>query len=640
MKYCTSCGAELILLSDRYRPIQQLGQGGFGITYLAEDKARFNKPCVIKQLTLQNTKARQLFEGEAQRLEELADCPVIPRLLAYHSDVDYLYLVQEFVAGQDLDKELQKHGAFNEEQVKEFLQEILLVLILIHQKDIIHRDIKLENIMRREDGRLVLIDFGIAKLIPANNTVQPSTRVGTDGYASPEQIKSGIAKPASDLYSLGASCFHLLSNINPGSLFMDYGYQWTNKWQQHLKQPVSKEFSSILDKLLQYEYVDRYQSAAEVLKNVKSLNSHKTSPQVPKKVIVDPGELNRRATNKALAGAALAGLFVIITFAFIALHSSNQVPNNSPNSEEKNIESKPKVYFDQGIAQIEAGDNKGAIKNFDQAINLKHDYPYAHYNRGIARFNLGDNKGAIEDYTQAINLKSDSDGPYAYFDRGIARFNLGNNKGAIEDYNQAIKLQPDFSEAYSNRGIAKFNLGDDKGAVEDYDQAIKLKPDYYDAYNNRGDYLSIKGDQQGAINDFNKAIAIDPKKAKAYFSRGYVYTLQFNPLAAIKDYNTSISLDPKYGDAYFYRGNAYFNLGNYKLANNDFGKAISLYPNWPEAFEQRGSARSGLGDKQGKLTDFQQAAALWKQRGDEFRYGLISGTIRNLEQCGRDFCKK
>ncbi len=517
MKYCTSCGAQLILLSDRYRPIQQLGQGGFGITYLAEDKARFNKPCVIKQLTLKNTKARQLFEGEAQRLEELADCPVIPRLLAYHSDVDYLYLVQEFVAGQDLDKELQKQGAFNEEQVKEFLQEILLVLILIHQKGIIHRDIKLENIMRSAEGKLVLIDFGIAKLIPANNTLQPSTRVGTDGYASPEQIKSGIAKPASDLYSLGASCFHLLSNINPGSLFMDYGYQWTNKWQQHIKQPVSKELSSILDKLLQYEYVDRYQSAEEVLRNVKSLNSHKTSPQVPKKVIFNPGELNRRATNKALACAALAGIFVIITFAFIALHSSNQVPENSPNnvtnSEEKNIENKPKVYFDQGIAQIEAGDNKGAIKNLDQAINLKHDYPYAHYNRGIARFNLGNNKGAIEDYTQAINLKSDSDGPYAYFDRGLARFNLGNNKGAIEDYTQSIKLKPDAPDAYHNRGLARANSGDDKGAIEDYDRAIKLKPDYPEAYHNRGFSKNNLDNQKSAIEDYTQA-------AKLYKNQG------------------------------------------------------------------------------------------------------------------------
>jgi serine/threonine protein kinase/regulator of sirC expression with transglutaminase-like and TPR domain len=593
-KYCSTCGTELVLLSDRYRPIKRLGKGGFGITYLAEDKARFNKPCVIKQLTLQVPDARRLFEGEAQRLEDLADCPVIPRLLAYHSDVDYLYLVQEFVAGQDLNKELQEKGVFDEAGIKKFLNEILPVLDLIHQRGIIHRDIKLENIMRGSDGKLVLIDFGIAKLIPANNTPQPGTKAGTDGYASPEQVKEGLAKPSSDLYSLGAACFHLLTDINPGSLFMDYGYQWTNKWRQYVKQPLSKELKELIDKLLKSEYKDRYQSAAEVLKTL-TLN-------IPEKLFVTSPKLgDNYPLYMAFLGAVLSGIIIMVGSSLFT--TNHDLPQTAQD------------YFDSGY-KLESSDKKGAIENYTQAINLKYDYPEAYYNRGIIQNELGDKKGAVEDYTQAINLKPNYH--EAYYNRGIIQNELGDKKGAVEDYTQAINLKPDYHEAYYNRGFNRDELGDEKGAIEDYTQAIKIKSDDADPYVNRGIIRNDLGDKKGAIEDYTQAIKLKSDNPDAYYNRGITRSDLGDRKGAIEDYTQAIKLKPDAPKAYHGRGNVRSDSGDKKGAAEDYTQAIKLKPDYSEVYYGRGNVRSDLGDKKGAIEDYTQAIKLKSDNPDAY----------------------
>ena len=243
----------------------------------------------------------------------------------------------------------------------------------------------------------------------------------------------------------------------------------------------------------------------------------------------------------------------------------------------------------------------------------------------------------------------DEDGRKNGFNLGIPieRFGTVASRMGVELNGQVAAIATNTApkaDDYFASGVQKYEQRDYPGALADYNRAIALAPNNAAFYIVRGKAQLNGGDRQAAMNDFNQAIAIDPKKAEAYFARGSAYTRQidrpFNKEAAIKEYSIAIALDPKHGEAYFYRGEAYFNMGKYKAATNDFSKAISLYPNWAIAFEQRGNARSGLGDTRGKLADFQQAAALWKQRGNKFQYELISKTIRNLQQCGRDFCQK
>ncbi|MFB2878825.1 protein kinase domain-containing protein [Floridanema aerugineum] len=296
-KFCLSCGS-LLTLKDRYRPMQLIGKGGFGKTFLAIDEGTADKVrCVVKQLYLQSkntlvvNKATQLFRQEAQRLAELGKHPQIPSLLAHFEQQKQLYLVQEFIPGQTLEKELQEKGVFNESQIWELLKDLVPVLKFVHDRHVIHRDIKPANIIRRQtDGKLFLIDFGVAKLITDSGLFRTGTAVGTAEYVAPEQMK-GKALPASDLYSLGVTCIYLLTGVSPFDLTDIANNTWV--WRDFLPKgsSVSDRLTKILDKLIKPAVSQRYQSVGDVLLALTIL------PSTPAIVQPLPPQKNNILTN-------------------------------------------------------------------------------------------------------------------------------------------------------------------------------------------------------------------------------------------------------------------------------------------------------------------------------------------------------
>ncbi|MEG4584108.1 protein kinase [Microcoleus sp. MOSTC5] len=328
--FCLACGSKL-LLKERYRAIQPIGEGTFGRTFLAVDEDRLKTRCAIKQFFPQVQekeeleKATALFKQEAHRLHELGEHPQIPSLLASFEQAKRLYLVEELIEGNNLFQELQQRGAFSEEQIWELLINLLPVLQFVHEQQVIHRDIKPENIVRRtpqtlwaaagygsstpgkekggatlpqssagiegiivaespavqgkaRGGQFVLVDFGVAKHITGISEAKTGTITGTAGYAPIEQIRSGKAYPASDLYSLGVTCIHLLTGAVLNDLFDALECKWI--WRSHLAQKgikVSQKLATILNKLLKDSVKDRYQSAGEVLQDLVKFGQYPRS---------------------------------------------------------------------------------------------------------------------------------------------------------------------------------------------------------------------------------------------------------------------------------------------------------------------------------------------------------------------------
>ncbi len=277
---CHSCGLPLEpLLRGRYRPVKNIGRGGFGRTYLAVDTDRLASHCVIKQFAPQTqgiksfAKAVQLFEQEAMRLNELGEHPQIPNLLAYFEHDRCLYLVQQMVTGKTLFKELIDQGPFSETAVRTLLTDLLPILQFIHERGVIHRDITPNNVIcRQADGKFVLIDFGIAKQFGEALQQETGTRIGTEGYSPIEQFRSGQAYPASDIYSLGATCLHLLTGCKPETLYDAMEGRWT--WQEKLREmgrPLHPGLTAILNLMVQDLVGDRYPSAQAVLDDLRRL---------------------------------------------------------------------------------------------------------------------------------------------------------------------------------------------------------------------------------------------------------------------------------------------------------------------------------------------------------------------------------
>ncbi|MBD2356142.1 serine/threonine protein kinase [Tolypothrix sp. FACHB-123] len=286
-KVCQSCNTPLIeLLRGRYRVIKVISdEGGFGRTYLAEDVDKLNEWCVVKQFApkIQGTsalkKAVELFQEEAKQLQKLGEHPQIPTLLAYFEQDNYLFLVQQYIDGQNLLQELRRGVIYDENKIIQLLLDLLPILKFIHERGVIHRDIKPQNIIRRQsDGRLVLIDFGSSKQLTATVHTQIGTTIGSHGYTPMEQMQDGKAFPSSDLFSLGATCFHLLTKIRPSQLLMQKGYAWVNSWQQYVNNERSHEVRTdvnldrVLNKLLTTDIQKRYQSADEVIKDLTPQN--------------------------------------------------------------------------------------------------------------------------------------------------------------------------------------------------------------------------------------------------------------------------------------------------------------------------------------------------------------------------------
>lgn len=286
-KYCQNCGTKL-LLKEHYRALAVIGQGGFGRTFLAVDEDKPGQPrYVIKQLFLpaqdpiKIQKAAELFAQEAVSLGELGKHPQIPELLDYLIQEGQQYLVQEFIDGQNLAQVLATEGTYTEAQIRDLLNSLLPVIEFIHFHNIIHRDIKPENIIRRWDGQIFLVDFGAAKLSIGNDAAKTGTVIGSAGYAAPEQA-GGKAVFSSDLYSLGVTCIHLLTQVAPFDLYSFSEAKWI--WRDYLRTFVSKKLGQILDKMLETAISRRYQEAAEVLQDlqqpaiIKSASFVKLSP--------------------------------------------------------------------------------------------------------------------------------------------------------------------------------------------------------------------------------------------------------------------------------------------------------------------------------------------------------------------------
>jgi formylglycine-generating enzyme required for sulfatase activity len=270
--FCISCGGWLEL-KDRYRAQKLLGQGGFGKTFKAVDEHQPSQPlCVIKQFEFGSNNpqiretALKLFYDEARHLESLGKHHNIPELLAYFDIEGQPYLIQQFIDGQDLEQELATAGVFDQNKIRKLLLSFLPVLDFLHTRSIpvIHRDIKPANIIRRcSDDSLVLVDFGAAKQATKTMLGKTGTLIGSPEYTAPEQIR-GKPTFASDIYSLGVTCIHLLTQASPFDLFDLNRDAWV--WRDYLvNNPVDEELGRVLDRMIANSLPQRYQSAAAVL---------------------------------------------------------------------------------------------------------------------------------------------------------------------------------------------------------------------------------------------------------------------------------------------------------------------------------------------------------------------------------------
>lgn len=608
------------IIVERYRIIELLNGTQGSRSYLGEDTIQSDfDECVIKQFLPPSKDAALLklshnvLETEAKPLEKLAQQDDrIESLTSFFEKNKNFYLVRKYIVGKSLKNEMVSAEKLNSEQVLNILLEILEILVIVHQRGIIHGNIKPANIIRREsDNKLVLTDFGAPQEAVSNI-------VGSSEYMPIEQAYRNV-QFNSDIYALGIIAIEALTGLNAKQITSQKNQKNTDAekiiWYPRSYQ-VNPKLARIIDKMVHLNYQNRYQSAEEVLKDLQAINqpqSNLLSQQLKQKIS------NNSEIIARIGGFIFVGAVGLILFAPKNLNHAKQL-------------------YQKGISKYNKADYKQAIKLLSRAININPQYSSAYNSRGDAYYRLGNYQKSQQDSSAAI--RHNPKDANAYYDRAFSLYLIGEFNGAIIDYNQAIKLNPEYANAYYGRGLARHEIKENDKAIEDLDRAIALNPKFTKAYLQRGIVNREIGEKLEAIKDFEKAIKNNPQYTEAYYERGITRYALNEKLAAKKDFTKVIELDSKYIDAYIARANVHTDLGYPKQAYEDYEKAIEMNPKDAKAYIYKGKYRFKIKDIEGAIENYNLAIKLDSNSAIAFNNrGNANLEMGRLKQAMADYSK-
>src|SRR5713226_6423262 len=306
---------------SHYRILEQIGAGGMGVVYRAHDE-QLDRDVAIKVLpvgTLTDEVARKRFRKEALTLAKL-NHPNIATIFEFSSQNSTDYLVTEYVSGQSLDEKLAA-GMLSEKEVVGLGIQLAQGLSAAHEHGIVHRDLKPANLRLTSDGRLKILDFGLAQLMPHASEIgltatltQSQEVTGTLPYMAPEQLRGGVADARTDIWAAGAVLYEMATAHRPFEekvpiALVDDIIHKTPLSPRSLKSALSPKLAAVILKCLEKEPAKRYSSARELQADLERLS-----------IGVTPLAARRRLW--AVIAASAIGVGMLAVGAFFYLHRS------------------------------------------------------------------------------------------------------------------------------------------------------------------------------------------------------------------------------------------------------------------------------------------------------------------------------
>jgi len=621
-------------LGGRYKIISQLGSGGFGRTFLAEDLHLPGCPqCVVKQLKPQTSAsetmgmARRLFDTEAEVLYQLGNHDQIPRLLAHFEDNEEFYLAQEFIEGEPLTKELVKGQPWMQDRVIELLQDILQVLTFVHEQQVIHRDLKPPNLIRRRsDGKIVLIDFGAVKQV-SSQVVHPETgetnitiSIGTKGYMPNEQL-AGTPRFSSDVYAVGMIGIQALVGIHPKRLGED---PQTGEivWRDRAPH-VSPELADIIDKMVSYDFRDRYPTASQALEALQSLpdslaspvplpqplpeeeSKEREAPPTPLQDEPDPpanapelaeSEVNEDATNLWVHTDSPVHSAVGSHETTASLSGSSSLPvseTEDPKSttSPEGIQRRWAKYWPLLALLAAVGATFGVTK-----IVLNPQFATRILNQGDRPIDKPTATATPSATPKPPPPKPKPQPKVEDLLRDAEKLRKsGKYEQALELYDQVIKIKPKLAPAYWGRCESFNNLKKPDQAIVACNDALAINPDYAEALWSKGKAYEQQKLMLEALGLYKDARVLKPNFAEAWVSEGMALQSVGRSAEALWSLDRAIELNRNSAQAWVTKGEALWNLGDLDEAIVALDKALQLQPSNSRALKLRQEAKKELG---------------------------------------------
>ncbi|MFM2037207.1 MAG: hypothetical protein RL432_146 [Bacteroidota bacterium] len=322
----------------KYKITRLIGEGGMASVYEAEHEMLGTKVAIkiLNPILSANAQIKERFRNEAKLMASL-DHSNITKVIDFDEQPQQLSIVMEYLNGEDLNEKIKRNGALPEKEVVTLFQQILAAFQYAHEKGIVHRDIKPSNIFILPDGRVKILDFGIAKLFgQGNEMTQTGTQMGTPIYMSPEQVKADKSiDHRSDIYSLGVTMFYALHGKPPYNSDTDSQFDIYNKIVFEPLPDLSNHshFDHFIKTACQKDREQRFQSCLDcinALENSISIENNRKEPENSKTVIADrPSNENlqdqRKPPKSYLVTSVIVTLLCCMPFGIIGVINAGKV---------------------------------------------------------------------------------------------------------------------------------------------------------------------------------------------------------------------------------------------------------------------------------------------------------------------------
>ncbi len=611
---------EQTLLGGRYQVIRRLGSGGFSRTFLVTDIHLPNHPrCVIKQLKVQDKDtgtldmARRLFDTEARVLYQLGNHPQIPSLMAHFEEDQEFYLAQEYIEGSRLNRQVEEGKPWSETRVVLLLQEVLEILAFVHRQQVIHRDIKPSNLIRRHrDGKMVLIDFGAVKQVTSSPLLDAETgatnitvAIGTHGYMPNEQY-AGKPRFSSDVYAVGILGIRALTGMHPQKIEED-SITSELSWRQYAP-TVSSSLAAVLDKMVRYDFRDRYPTAQEALEALQNLpnpmqgllTSHiyqtwmkgangrgPTIPGEDDNTAVGPTETSEpTAFADDQDSTSLFPVDLAYGNGSAAAASAESAGVGRPVAPDR----LGKVLRQQSFVTV------GLLSALGLGLVLwRSGLTVAFEPTGagpITAFQSADPPQLTTD----LGLLLPPEEKASYLTRQGDRL-LAKNRypDALSTYNEAVEAQSDYAPAYLGRCKALIALKRPSEAIAACDDALAYSTYYPEAVRSKGSAEEQQGHLLAALALYESANRQRPAMFEPWLDRGRVLQKLGRSAEAIAAIDQAIARDRESAEAWTVRGEATWALERYDQSIVALEKALQIDPNYGPAQDLRQRVRQTLG---------------------------------------------
>ncbi len=631
------------ILDRKFKIVQVLGEGGMGTVYKVELLDRPGNYCAVKELLINPSTSEEERRSAIDRFNKEIDLlfslkhPRIPSFMLSFQERGNYYFVMEFVSGQSLDKKLEENkGPLREEDVIKWMMQVCEALTYIHSRNppIILRDLKPGNVMLNNSGDVQLIDFGIARRFDPNKRTN-TENLGTISYASPEHLGSitdrGQRRSAqnpgklvqtdarSDIYSLGATMYHLLTNYEPdpiqtpatGSILAKNPRLRTVRVNNTTICPIEQ----VIIKAMQQSPAQRFQSAEAMrtaLQHCLPNFAPPTTVQIP--AVASPnatilvqssglicpkcGFQNRPGAKfcKRDGQPLLQGATAVPPQPRVQIPAPRQPiqsrPIQSRPVQSRPVTSQPIRARPVAISAQPAGDPTPAYRLGLQYLNDKN------YAESVKQFKLAQTLGKPS-YDVLYNLGR------AYRQYGQTarekdrKLFIENLKLAAEQFEEVIRLKPDALDALFQLGMCYRDMGLYPQSMATFKKALQLAPTDPAIYYQLGMAAVEQGSRREAEKYFLDGLKITPDHALILTSLGHLYLELEQTNSAIDVLLQATRREPNLPDGWYELGRAYMKVRNWKAALNALDKARQLNPDASATY----SAMAACYQKMNKRTE-------------------------------------